>query len=168
MPADDAGLDRRGATNYAGFFRRLGAWCIDAPLRSGIGLALVYLPMRLLVFSESRRIRSTNPHYIWAVMPNGQKIMVISLWLFAAVIVPWLYTAMQESSIRQATIGKRLLGVAVANLQGNRISFGRASVRFFARLIPTLGLGYCTIFFTLRKQALHDLISGCVIVRRAG
>src|SRR4051794_20761147 len=117
MAIDDASLAVGGTPIYSGFFRRFGAWCVDTPIRLALGLALVYLPLRLVVFSESSRIRSTNPHYLWAVMPNGQKGIVIALWLFASVIVPWLYTAIQESSMRKATLGKRLLGIEVTDLQ---------------------------------------------------
>lgn len=88
------------------------------------------------------------------------------LWLFAAVIIPWLYTALQECSIAQATLGKRLLRIQVTDLEGRRISFGRASGRFFGRLSPSFGIGYCLVLFTRRKQALHDLIASCLVVRR--
>jgi uncharacterized RDD family membrane protein YckC len=87
------------------------------------------------------------------------------LWLLPAVIVPWLYTALQECSTPQATFGKRLLFVQVTDLNGRRISFCRASGRFFARLIPTLWLGYCLALLTRRKQALHDMVSGCLVLR---
>jgi hypothetical protein len=65
----------------------------------------------------------------------------------------------------KGTFGKRLVGIQVTDLEGKPVSFGRASGRFFGRLIPTLGIGYCTILFTRRKQALHDLISRCVVIR---
>lgn len=92
-------------------------------------------------------------------------VIVFALWLFAVVIVPWLYTAIQESSLAQATFGKKLLRIRVADVEGDRVSFARASGRFFGRLIPTLGIGYVMALFTQRKQALHDLLAGCVVVR---
>ena len=150
---------------YSGFWRRFGAWLVDAPLRFGIGLALVYLPMRLLVLGQAERYGSSEPNYLWSVMSFRDKSVVFALWLFAAVIIPWLYTAMQESSTSRATFGKRMVRIQVNDLEGDRVSFKRASGRFFGRLIPTLGGGYLMVLFTRRKQALHDLVSGCVVVR---
>jgi uncharacterized RDD family membrane protein YckC len=154
-----------GSVQYSTLGRRFVAWLVDAPLRFGIGLACVYLPMRLLVLDQARRYGSQNANYLWSVMPSSQKMMVFAMWLIAAVAAPWLYTVIQECSSARATLGKRLVGIQVADLEGKPVSFGRASGRFFGRLIPTLGIGYCTILFTRRKQALHDLISGCVVIR---
>src|SRR5580692_11271903 len=47
--------------------------------------------------------------------------------------IPWLYEALMTSSEKQATVGKMLLGIAVTDLNGNRISFGRATGRHFAK-----------------------------------
>jgi uncharacterized RDD family membrane protein YckC len=150
---------------YSTFGRRFAAWLLDAPLRFAIGLACVYLPMRFLVLDQAKRYGSKDANYLWSVMPSFQKMMVVAMWLVAAVIAPWLYTAIQECSSARATLGKRLVGIQVTDLEGKPVSFARASGRFFGRLIPTLGIGYCTILFTQRKQALHDLISRCVVIR---
>ena len=150
---------------YSGFLRRFWAWCIDTPLRFVLGLALVFLPVRFLVLGEIARYGTTDARYLWNAMPAAAKAMVLMLWLFVAVIAPWLYTALQESAPAQASLGKRLLGVQVADLRGRRISFGRASVRYLARLLPTFGIGYLMALFTARKQALHDIIAGCVVIR---
>ena len=46
-------------------------------------------------------------------------------------------------------------------------AFGRASGRFFASLLSgvILGIGYLMVAFTQRKQGLHDMVSGCVVLR---
>jgi len=150
---------------YSTFGRRFAAWLVDAPLRFAIGLACVYLPMRFLVLDQARRDGSKDANYLWSLLPAFQKMIVVAMWLVAAVIAPWLYTAIQECSSARATLGKRLVGIQVTDLEGRPVSFGRASGRFFGRLIPTLGIGYCTILFTRRRQALHDLISRCVVIR---
>jgi len=73
-----------------------------------------------------------------------------------------------ESSVWQATLGKKTLGLRVTDLQGNRISFGRASGRFFGRIISglTLFIGYIMAGFTEKKQALHDIIASCLVIRQ--
>ena len=53
-------------------------------------------------------------------------------------LVGWLYFALFESRGWQATPGKRLLGLRVTDLAGNRISFGRASRRYFSKLLSFL------------------------------
>ena len=153
------------AVEYSSFGRRFVAWLIDAPLRFVIGVACVYLPMRFLLTDQVQRYGSRDANYLWGVMTFPEKLMIFVMWMIAAVIAPWLYTAIQECSMPQATLGKRLVGIQVADLQGQRISFARASGRFFRRLIPTLGIGYSTVLFTRRKQALHDLVSGCTVIR---
>jgi uncharacterized RDD family membrane protein YckC len=82
-------------------------------------------------------------------------------------LVDWLYFAKLESSARQATIGKRALGIAVTDLAGRRISFGRATGRYFAKFLSSVAaIGFLMAGFTARKQALHDMIAGCLVVRR--
>jgi Tfp pilus assembly major pilin PilA len=73
-----------------------------------------------------------------------------------------------ESSVQQATLGKMALGIRVTDGQGRRVSFGRATGRHFAKLLSGLILliGYLMAGFTVRKQALHDMIAGCLVVNR--
>jgi len=80
----------------------------------------------------------------------------------------WIYYAALESSVWQATIGKKVLGLTVTDLAGNRITFGRASGRFFGMLLSgfILGIGFLMAGFTERKQALHDMIAGCLVIRK--
>ncbi|MFW9806568.1 MAG: RDD family protein [Candidatus Thorarchaeota archaeon] len=82
----------------------------------------------------------------------------------------WLYFALMESSSKQATLGKMALGIIVTDYNGNRISFARATGRHFAKIISAILLlvGYIMIAFTEKKQGLHDIISGCLVVRAKG
>jgi uncharacterized RDD family membrane protein YckC len=79
----------------------------------------------------------------------------------------WIYEASMESSTKQATVGKMALGLKVTDLEGRRISFARATGRHFAKLISgiILLIGYIMAGFTERKQALHDMIAGTLVVR---
>lgn len=81
--------------------------------------------------------------------------------------VRWLYFALQESSKAQATIGKRVMGLKVIDLAGQKIGFGRASGRFFGKIISgmILCIGYIMAGFTERKQALHDMMAGTLVIR---
>lgn len=61
----------------------------------------------------------------------------------------------------------QIMDLHVTDLQGGRISFGRASWRYFAQglTLLTFGFGYLLQLFTPRRQTLHDLVSGTVVVR---
>lgn len=86
------------------------------------------------------------------------------------IVVLWLYYAVCESSPWQATPGKLALGLAVTDATGRRIGFTRASGRYFGMFASalTLGVGFLLAGWTSRKQALHDFIAGCCVVRKAG
>jgi uncharacterized RDD family membrane protein YckC len=73
-----------------------------------------------------------------------------------------------ESSSWQATLGKKILGLRVTDLAGNRITFARASGRFFGKILSgmILGIGFLMAGFTARKQALHDILAGCLVLRQ--
>jgi uncharacterized RDD family membrane protein YckC len=83
-------------------------------------------------------------------------------------LVLWLYYASMESSRWQATLGKRLFGLYVTDLGGKQITFARASGRHFGKLVSqfVLFLGYVMAGFTARKQALHDMLAGCLVLRK--
>jgi uncharacterized RDD family membrane protein YckC len=81
--------------------------------------------------------------------------------------VTWLYYSLFESSALQATPGKVLCGIIVTDLSGDRVSFFRASNRFFGRILSglILGIGFLMIAFTERHQGLHDKLAGCLVIR---
>jgi uncharacterized RDD family membrane protein YckC len=107
---------------------------------------------------------------------NGENSTVpvafISLILLAStfsIVITWVYYAWMESSQYQGTLGKMALGLIVTDLQGQPVSFARASGRFFAKIITgmiPLGIGYIMAGFTEKKQALHDMIAGCLVLRK--
>jgi uncharacterized RDD family membrane protein YckC len=83
------------------------------------------------------------------------------------ILVGWLYHASMESSAKQASLGKMALGLRVTDLDGNRISFARATGRHFGKFISAfiLLIGYIMAGFTERKQALHDIMANCLVLR---
>ena len=81
-------------------------------------------------------------------------------------VVTWLYTSILQSSSRQATVGKMALGLIITDLDGNRISFARASGRYLATFLTnlTFGIGYLMVIWTKRKQTLQDKVAGTVVI----
>jgi multisubunit Na+/H+ antiporter MnhC subunit len=71
-----------------------------------------------------------------------------------------------ESALKQATLGKMAMRIKVTDWDGNRISFGKATCRHFGKFISgiILGIGYIMVAFTQKKQGLHDIMSGCLVV----
>jgi len=83
-------------------------------------------------------------------------------------IIPWIYSAIMESSSKQATLGKMALGIVVTDLEGRRISFIKATGRHFCRILSIFSLfvGFIIAGFTKRKQALHDMMIDCLVAFR--
>jgi uncharacterized RDD family membrane protein YckC len=96
-------------------------------------------------------------------------LVLIIFAIFAVLLVgTWLYHALMESSSWQATLGKRVLNLQVTDLAGRPVSFGRASGRHFSKIISgmiPLGIGFILAGFTEKKQAIHDMIASCLVLR---
>jgi uncharacterized RDD family membrane protein YckC len=145
---------------YAGFWRRFLAALIDGVL---VSFAFYQLNLLLALTLASVIEEGDTADGTW---------LALAVWLTASLtlclVVNWFYFAVMESSPWQATLGKCALGMVVTDLAGNRISFGRATGRLFARFISGIPLmaGYLIQPFTARRQTLHDMISGTLVVVR--
>ena len=130
---------------YAGFWVRFWAFMIDV---------LVCLPLLIV---DGVIAAFDRPH------PGGASI-VFKISYF---VIQWLYYAWFESGGWQATPGKRLMGLRVTDLAGNRISFSRATGRYFSKAISgmIICIGYIMIGLTDKKQGLHDKIAGTLVLR---
>jgi uncharacterized RDD family membrane protein YckC len=151
---------------YAGFWRRLRAGAID--------LAVVLLAS-ILVYAALAR---------W----NTQMVVVPIVGLILAM---YLYRVLMTRGRWQGTLGEKFCGVMVTDRQGAPPTLARTSARFaahftflflmaamtlialvtvsvFAVLVPPLLLlgAHLPRLFTARKQALHDLVAGTVVIRR--
>lgn len=137
---------------YAGFWKRLAAFILDyivvvvLAMMAGAVIGLVY--------------------GVGAGAPTDDAAS--GLGAIAGFLVWWLYYALMESSATQATLGKMALGIRVVDRQGNAVSFGRATGRNLAKFLSGLILmiGYLMAGFTSQKQALHDIVAGCLVVNR--
>lgn len=147
---------------YAGFWLRLVAYIIDYIILN-IAFSFVSLPMMV----------HTGLGQWIGHPPQTPEEMAMFFGAFAkigvlAFFVTWLYFALLESSSWQATIGKKTLGLEVTDLAGRRISFARATGRYFGKIISALifMIGFIMAGFTEKKQALHDIIAGCLVLRK--
>lgn len=144
---------------FAGFWLRLGALLIDGVI-FGVLLFLVGIVLGIAV--SASRVSSSRP--------PATEIMILLIFSFygAAFIASWLYYALMESGVKQSTLGQRAVGIKVTDLEGRRIGFGRATGRYFGKLISQFFFcfGFIMAAFTEKKQALHDMMAGTLIVRK--
>lgn len=85
-----------------------------------------------------------------------------------AIIISWLYFALQESSPSQATLGKKALGIKVISTDGSQLSFGQASGRYFGKILSSLILfiGYLMMLWDDKQQTLHDKMANALVVKK--
>ena len=168
------GLFTATALPYAGFWSRLIAGVID--------LFLLVVPFAVFVSFLAAGMGISNPffnHRAGAPLNEtlaqwGPTFLFLCVCFFA--VESWLYFALSESSAWHATLGKRFLGLYVADVAGKPVDFWRASLRFCSgRLlmhVPHLG-GYYFLFdcvcagLTPSKRAIHDMLSGCLVLRES-
>lgn len=156
-------MDQHNVT-YAGFWMRFLAYIIDAILL-GIANFIILIPflgiLGLTAAARASDMDSGGP---------GLMVALLSTYFISVITIlaaSWLYFALMESSAKGATLGKMALGLRVTDLTGNRISFGRATGRYFGKIVSSmiLMIGYIMAGFTQQKQALHDIMAGCLVVR---
>jgi uncharacterized RDD family membrane protein YckC len=143
---------------YGGFWIRVVAAIID-----GIIVRVVVFPVSaILGLGGLAGMMGGFPHRGLGLHILGGGIAFV-LVIFGS----WLYEAFMLSSPYQATLGKMVFGMKVTDLNGSRISFGRATGRHFAKWLSTLVLciGFIMVGFTERKQGLHDLLAGTLVRR---
>jgi uncharacterized RDD family membrane protein YckC len=145
---------------YAGFWRRFVAVVLD-----GLILTFVTSPIQWFI---------RPPMFGWLNSDNVSFDQVMAAlgalmgWFVLGATCNWLYFSLFESSKLQGTLGKAALNIRVTDSEGKRISFGRATGRYFAKLLSgaLFLIGYLIQPFTKRRQALHDLIAATLVVRR--
>lgn len=122
---------------YSGFFRRFVASIID-----------IFVVILFIVFVQ----------FILGIMDG----LFFDIFIF---IIVWGYFAVQESSTRKGTVGKQAMNLIVTDLDGNKITFTQATTRFFGKFLAAAPFfaGFLLIFFTEKKQALHDIIAKTLV-----
>jgi len=146
LPANTASFAITGGATalvYAGFWRRFAAFVIDFIV---LTVVFVVISVVLGVLFKSSTLTDIFSE-IWIGVTLG-------------------YFVSLESSRIQATIGKRALGIIVTDVHGDRVSTKRALGRYCAKVLSTatLLIGYFMAGFTEKKQALHDMIAGTLVV----
>jgi len=158
---------------YAGFWVRFVAFFIDG-LILGIPFWIIVAAfiamfggLGVMLHRFPQNSAPTDPREFMALL--APFFMALFLGWLVFMILEWLYFAGMESSARQATLGKSVMSLRVTNYEGQRISFGHATGRYFSKLVSRLvpfGIGYIMAGFTEKKQALHDFIAATLVLKK--
>jgi uncharacterized RDD family membrane protein YckC len=97
--------------SYAGFWRRVLASIVDS---------VIFIPVSFLITVT----QSFGDAYIQG--------------FFANLVIAWLYFSICESQSWQATLGKKIVGIKVTDLNGQRISFARATGRYVSKFLSSI------------------------------
>lgn len=137
-------------TEYGGFWNRYVASVIDGVVTS-IGSLIIYIVLGGLYEAG-----------------GGSSEGSTVIYFFVSFLFGWLYFAIMESSAKQATLGKMAMRLVVTDERDNRLTFGRATARYFAKFISAiiLMIGYIIAAFTEKKQALHDMVAGTIVYQK--
>lgn len=153
---------------YASFQRRTVAFIIDTLIVGSILALLVLVVFPYFGFNvfETRTFPGT---YYTGTFVSAASLIFITLWIFTSYFIFFscLYFATLEASPKQATIGKMVVGIKVVNYTSERITFMRATGRYFSKILSQviLFIGYIMAGFTPKRQALHDIIASTVVIK---
>ena len=149
--------DTADKIEYAGFWLRFLAGAVDLVLEA-LGALLVTVVLDFVLQRFGR---------IFGIDRWDAKVFAGFAYISILAVGSWLYCAFMESSSWRATVGKRLLGLQVMDLEGKRISFGQATVRHFMKFLSLfcLMIGFLMAGWTKRRQALHDIPADVLVIR---
>ncbi len=138
---------------YAGFWQRFAAALID-------GLIILVPTFIIKQITGEDNILTELIHH----KPITAGVCMYEITLL---IMGWLYFALMESGKQQATVGKMALGLKVTDMEGQRISFGKATGRHFGKLVSEIILffGYFMMLWDEKNQTLHDKMAGTLVVK---
>jgi len=138
------------SSGYAGFWRRVFASLVDGVLLAILGATVAAIIGAVIGAS------------------GGAPEMAFLVNQVIGLVAGWLYFAGFESSEYQATPGKLALGIKVSDMEGSPVGFGKATGRHFGKIISTvvLFIGYIMAGITEKKQALHDIVAGCLVINK--
>jgi uncharacterized RDD family membrane protein YckC len=153
---------------YAGLGRRFIAFIVDIILIILIGLIVITFFSLVNGIRYAYFLASGVPYSSLTEAGSLDAAVgpIVAAFGMLLIVVPWLYFAGFESSRSQATPGKVLMHLIVTDLEGNKPTFARTTLRFFFKYISALiiFIGFLMIGFTKKRQGLHDKIAGCLVL----
>ncbi|MCX6694132.1 MAG: RDD family protein [Methanomicrobiales archaeon] len=156
---------------HGGFVRRFAAAIIDLIFI----LLIAAFATGLFGLSEGARMMYQAARHLPVTTRDGEVVQaaipvpVVVTIMVIIILIPWLYFAVLESSKNQGTLGKIALRLAVTDHSGRRLTFSRATLRFFSKFVSAIVIfmGFFAIGVTKRKQGFHDYIAGTYVFHQA-
>jgi uncharacterized RDD family membrane protein YckC len=148
---------------FAGFWRRVGAYWIDI-----IPIALIMFLLFYLILGYDAVLgayfeepSNTDNRIAFLSQRNQIRDLTFLIWL--------VYSAIAEASSMQGTFGKRLMGIKVVDREGHRLGFGRAIVRSISKILSLIpfGLGFLWVAFSKEKKGWHDMIAKTYVIPKS-
>lgn len=155
--------------DYAPVWKRLVAFLIDLLIVVTLyGLLIYILNLALKLPVEYSPILERGLSVKMTPYVEDNFLTIALLYSLSKLLVLYPYFALMESSRLQATIGKSFFGIKVTDIFGRRISFARASGRFFGKILSgqILLIGYIMASLTAKKQALHDILARTIVINK--
>lgn len=142
---------------YADFLPRVVSFLIDAFI-----LALLGCIPNAVINAVSLVVAGKDP-----ALRDGATVLATALSQVVSTVIGVAYYVILETSEKQGTWGKQIVGIRVTDLEGRRITAGRAVARYFAKILTvcTCGIGLLMPLWTARKQTLHDMVCGCLALK---
>lgn len=156
---------------HAGFWLRFVAYIVDYIVIQ-VAQSIVVFPI-LGFFGIT--FFTFNEDIDWEYMSEGEILAMAATVIGAAgaaitvaIVIQILYYSLMEASKYQGTVGKLVLGLKVTDMNGNALDFPKAFIRNLAKVLSgmTFLIGYIMAGFTDKKQALHDIVAGALVVKK--
>lgn len=156
-------------TNYAGFWIRFVAIIIDGIIISIVRAFLVLPFLAMIGISFATGFENFDPENMEDLIPFLATVIAAGAALALLSTIIWvLYGTFMEASKYQATVGKLAVGLIVTDLNGGKLDFSKALVRNLGKILSNFIflIGYIMAAFTEKKQGLHDIIAGTLVVQK--
>jgi uncharacterized RDD family membrane protein YckC len=156
-------------STYAGFWLRLVAYIIDYIIIYVVQ-SFIFIPvLGLMGISFASKMDDMGTMSDAETMGMVASMMAVAgATALLTTVIAILYWSLMESSKYQATVGKIALGLKVTDLDGNSLDFVKSLIRNVCKIISgmILFIGYIMAGFTEKKQGLHDIIAGTLVVKK--
>ena len=125
--------------------------------------------LAMLGISFATGIKNFDPENMDDLIPFIATVIAAGAALALLSTIMWvLYGTLMEASKYQATVGKLALGLIVTDMNGGKLDFSKALVRNLGKILSNFIflIGYIMAAFTEKKQGLHDIIAGTLVVQK--
>lgn len=155
-------------TNYAGFWLRFVAMIIDYIIIGAIQTIVIFPILGLFGINLAMNMDGGNMTEEQAMATAFAAISAMGSIFLVSSLISILYYTILEASKFEATFGKMALGLKVTDTEGKPLDFGKSLLRNIGKIVSQtiLFIGYIMAGFTDKKQALHDMIAGALVVKK--